>query len=79
GAALRRIDWPGERAPGAAPRGSLLFLPGRADFYEKYLESLAAWHRAGWQVTALDWRWQAGSGRYRADPRVGDVRDFAVW
>ena len=30
---IRRIDW--ERP--ANPRGSLLFLPGRGDHYEKYL------------------------------------------
>ena len=34
GHAIRRIDWPG--ADGGQ-RGSILFLPGRGDFYEKYL------------------------------------------
>lgn len=77
GAAIRRIDW--DRAGDASPRGSLLFLPGRGDFYEKYLETLDHWAQAGWQVTASDWRWQAGSGRHAADPRVGDVSDFSVW
>lgn len=76
GQAIRRIDWPGE---GASARGSILFLPGRADFYEKYLETLDHWHKQGWRVTALDWRWQAGSGRFGADPRIGDVDDFATW
>ena len=77
GAALRRIDW----APvgRAAPRGSMLFMPGRGDFYEKYLESLDHWARAGWHVTAADWRWQAGSGRHTPDPLTGDVSDFGVW
>lgn len=54
-------------------------MPGRADFYEKYLETLAGWADQGWQVTALDWRWQAGSGRFYADPRIGGVDDFATW
>lgn len=73
---IRRIDWP-ESA--AAPRGSLLFLPGRGDAYEKYLEALEHWHRRGWRVTALDWRGQAGSGRLGADPVTGHVEDFAHW
>lgn len=78
---IRRIDWPGavpDRAE-AGPRGSLLFLPGRGDFYEKYLESLDQWHRQGWRVTALDWRGQAGSGRFAANPLTGDIPDFTVW
>ena len=75
GHALRRIDWP---AP-ASCRGSLLFLPGRGDAYEKYLETLAYWHTRGWRVTALDWRGQAGSGRLGSDPFTGHVADFSVW
>ncbi len=75
GHAVRRIDW-----PGAAPaRGSILFLPGRADFYEKYLESLEQWHQAGWRVTASDWRGQARSGRLGKDAVTGHVEDFGIW
>ena len=73
GHAIRRIDWPG------AGRGSILFLPGRGDFYEKYLETLEEWHRAGWQVTAADWRGQAGSGRLGNDAVTGHIEDFAIW
>ncbi|RNJ62120.1 MAG: alpha/beta hydrolase [Porphyrobacter sp. IPPAS B-1204] len=75
GHAVRRIDWPG----GDAPRGSILFLPGRADFYEKYLETLDEWHRAGWRVTASDWRGQAGSGRLGRDAVTGHIEDFGIW
>lgn len=74
---LRRIDWPG--AGGGAVRGSILFLPGRGDNYEKYLETLEQWHRAGWRVTAADWRGQAGSGRLGKDAVTGHVEDFAIW
>ncbi len=77
GHAVRRIDW--DPASGAAPRGSILFLPGRGDFYEKYLETLDGWSGQGWRVTASDWRGQAGSGRMSADPLIGDIADFAVW
>jgi lysophospholipase len=76
GHGLRRIDWPGAAA---APRGSILFLPGRGDAYEKYLETLEEWHRAGWRVTAADWRGQAGSGRLGKDAVTGHVEDFAIW
>ncbi|MFM6932948.1 MAG: alpha/beta hydrolase [Novosphingobium sp.] len=81
GHAIRRIDWPGmAEAGGEAPlRGSILFLPGRGDFYEKYLESLDYWHCDGWRVTALDWRGQAGSGRLSTDPDTGHVSDYSVW
>ncbi len=73
---LRRIDWPGA---GETPRGSILFLPGRGDFYEKYLESLEQWHRAGWRVTGADWRGQAGSGRLGGDDVTGHIEDFSIW
>lgn len=77
--AIRRIDWSAPIAAGSTPKGSILFVPGRADFYEKYLETLDQWAGQGWRVTALDWRWQAGSGRYYPDPRVGGVDDFSTW
>ncbi|MEY4159869.1 MAG: hypothetical protein RLZZ136_490, partial [Pseudomonadota bacterium] len=72
---IRRIDWP---TP-VSCRGSLLFLPGRGDAYEKYLESLADWHAQGWRVTAADWRGQAGSGRLGGDAVTGHVSDFSLW
>ena len=76
GHGLRRIDWPGARE---TARGSILFLPGRGDAYEKYLETLEQWHRAGWRVTAADWRGQAGSGRMGDDPVTGHIDDFSSW
>jgi lysophospholipase len=74
---VRRISFapPADRAP----RGSILFMPGRADFYEKYLETLAEWAEAGWHVSAADWRGQGASGRMTADPMVGDIADFSIW
>ena len=73
---IRRIDWNEGTAPA---RGSMLFLPGRGDFYEKYLESLEEWHRDGWRVTAADWRGQAGSGRLGGDTVTGHIADFGIW
>jgi len=73
---VRRIDWP---LPQGTVRGSILFLPGRGDFYEKYLETLAHWSANGWRVTASDWRGQAGSGRLGLDQVTGHIDDFATW
>lgn len=70
---LRRIDWQG------GGRGSILFMPGRGDAYEKWLETLDGWHREGWNVTSADWRGQAGSGRLGRDAATGHVPDFALW
>jgi len=78
GHVLRRIDWPGGEAGGAA-RGSILFLPGRGDAYEKYLETLDHWHARGWRVTASDWRGQAGSGRLGRDAVTGHIDNFDRW
>ncbi|HEX7709514.1 MAG TPA: alpha/beta hydrolase [Sphingomonadaceae bacterium] len=72
---IRRIDWP---APARA-KGSILFMPGRGDCYEKYLETLDHWARAGWKVTASDWRGQAGSGRLGADKVTGHIGNFHAW
>lgn len=77
GHAIRRIDWTLVEA--APARGSLLFMPGRGDAYEKYLESLDHWHAAGWRVTAADWRGQAGSGRLGIDAVTGHIDDFGLW
>ena len=54
-------------------------MPGRGDAYEKYLETYEHWREQGWQVTAADWRGQAGSGRLGADAVTGHIDDFATW
>jgi lysophospholipase len=89
GHAIRRIDWNAAplpdssashpAAPQAVEAGSVLFLPGRGDNYEKYLESLEQLHRQGWRVTASDWRGQAGSGRLGDDAVTGHIADFSIW
>jgi len=76
GWALRWIRW---GAPDAEPRGSLLFVGGRGDHAEKYLEAFEDWRRAGWHVETFDWRGQGGSGRLSADPHVGHATDFGPW
>jgi lysophospholipase len=77
GHAVRRFDL--DVSAGVAPRGSILFMPGRGDGYEKYLETLIHWHRTGWRVTSADWRGQAGSGRFGSDDVTGHIGDFGMW
>ena len=72
---IRRIDWHGTKAA----RGSMLFLPGRGDHYEKYLETLAYFAAQGWRVTSIDWRGQGASGRLLKEPQVGHIDDFSTW
>ncbi len=64
---------------GDGRRGSILWLGGRGDIVEKYLEAFAGWHDDGWHVTSFDWRGQGGSGRTLPDRRVGHIGDFATW
>ena len=72
GWAHRTFDWPGEEK-----RGSILFLGGRGDIFEKYLETFDHWHLGGWAVASFDWRGQGGSGRLSSDPHCGHAAAFA--
>ncbi|WP_374414773.1 alpha/beta fold hydrolase [Novosphingobium colocasiae] len=76
GAAIRLLDY---GAPAAPLRGSILFLPGRGDAYEKWLETLAHWRAAGWHCASADWRGQALSGRLGLGDLTGHIDDFAIW
>jgi lysophospholipase len=60
-------------------RGSILWLGGRGDIVEKYIEAIDGWSRGGWHVTSFDWRGQGGSGRIGANPLVGHIDDFSIW
>ena len=74
GWALRRFAL--APAQDARPRGTLLFLGGRGDFIEKYLESYAHFRRAGWRVHGFDWRGQGESGRLSEHQALGHADDF---
>lgn len=73
---LRRFTWPGKEGE---RRGAMLFLTGRGDMFEKYLESFAHFHGLGWGIGSIDWRGQGGSGRLSANPQLGHCEDFNVW
>lgn len=60
-------------------RGSILWLGGRGDIVEKYIEAIDGWSRDGWHLTSFDWRGQGGSGRIGENPTVGHIDDFSIW
>ena len=73
GTALRTALWP---APAGGVRGSVVLLQGRAEFIEKYGETVGDLTARGFAVYALDWRGQGGFGRTLADTRKGHVDSY---
>jgi lysophospholipase len=74
GVALRVAHWrPTERRV----RGTVCILQGRAEFIERYFETVIDLRRRGFAVVAFDWRGQGGSGREIDNPKKGHVRDFS--
>jgi lysophospholipase len=66
-------------APPLAGGRSLLLLPGRTEFLEKYEDVLAELRGRGFRVASLDWRGQGASSRLLADPKRGHVDDFRAF
>jgi hypothetical protein len=64
GVRLRYAVSPG--LPGG--RGTVCILPGRADFIERYFETIRDLQARGYAVAILDWRGQGGSDRLRWRP-----------
>jgi lysophospholipase len=54
-------------------------LPGRAEFIEKYFETIAELLARGFAVVALDWRGQGLSERQLRNRRKGHIDDFEVY
>lgn len=73
GVRLRVVAWP---AP-AGGRGTVLILPGRTEWAEKYALTAGALRPQGWGAVAVDWRGQGLADRALADPLIGHVEDFA--
>lgn len=68
-----RLRFGHRRAGVAQPRGTMVVLPGRAEFIEKYTETLDELAASGFATAILDWRGQGGSDRYFALPLRGYV------
>lgn len=63
-------------AGGGPARGTVVVLPGRAEFVEKYEETLADLQARRFAVAALDWRGQGMSDRLLPRREPGHVADF---
>ncbi len=59
------------------PRGTVLILGGRAEFIERYFETMNDLMRMGFAVATFDWRGQGLSQRLLKDRNHGHIRSFA--
>lgn len=76
GKPLRFAVWQATRGP---RRGTVCLFQGRAEFIEKYFETIADLRGRGFAVATFDWRGQGGSFRELTNPLKGHVRDFAEY
>lgn len=58
-------------------RGSVLLLPGRTEYIEKYGRVIKDLTAGGYAVAVIDWRGQGYSDRLADDPALGHVETFA--
>lgn len=72
GVELRYARW----APPPGRKGTVCLFQGRAEFIEKYFETVRDLRARGFAVAALDWRGQGLSQRVLGNPRKGYVRSF---
>jgi lysophospholipase len=76
GARLRYAVW---NVPGT-PRGTVVVLPGRGEFIEKYAtEIVGELVGRGYAVIAMDWRGQGLSDRLLPDREKGHIDSFATY
>jgi lysophospholipase len=75
GTKLRVITW----MPQGVARGTILLMQGRAEFIEKYFETVTELLARGFGVVAFDWRGQGGSGRSVTPASKGHIADFALY
>ncbi len=61
---------------GSEKRGTVVILNGRADYVERYFETMTDLQRRGFHVAGFDWRGQGGSQRAFRDSLRGHVRSF---
>ncbi len=75
GVSLRFARW----QPPAGRRGTVCIFQGRAEWIEKYFETVRDLRARGFAVAALDWRGQGLSDRALSDRRKSYVRDFSEY
>src|SRR5437660_106767 len=75
GVSLRFARW--EPPPGR--KGTVCLFQGRAEYIEKYFETVRDLRARGFAVATLDWRGQGGSVRALRNWRKGYVRNFSQY
>ncbi|AWN39491.1 alpha/beta fold hydrolase [Methylobacterium durans] len=73
GCELRAATW---RPTTRTVKGTVCLLQGRAEFIEKYYETVSDLRRRGFCVVAFDWRGQGESAREVDNPHKGHVARF---
>ena len=75
GVALRFGRW----APPPGRKGTVVVLQGRAEYIEKYFETVRDLRARGFAVATFDWRGQGLSDRALTDRHKGHVRNFSQY
>src|SRR4030081_644959 len=75
GMALRFARWP----PPPGRKGTVCLFHGRAEFIEKYFETVRDLRARGFAVAALDWRGQGLSDRALPDRNKGHIDNFSQY
>ena len=75
GVSIRFARW----HPPPGRKGTVCLFHGRAEFIEKYFETVRELRSRGFAVATLDWRRQGKSDRALDDPRKGHVGDFSEY
>jgi lysophospholipase len=75
GRTLRAARW----RPAGEVKGTVLVVQGRAEFIEKYFETIGELLARGFAVATFDFRGQGGSERGLKDARRGYVYDFGKY
>ena len=73
GVEIRFARW----APPPGRKGTVCLFQGRAEFIEKYYETVRDLRARGFAVATIDWRGQGGSERALRNSRKGYVRRFS--
>lgn len=76
GAQVRFARW---GPPKRGRKGTVCVFTGRAEFIEKYFETVSDLRQRGFAVAMIDWRGQGGSSRARRNRAKGHVDDFAQY
>ena len=75
GVNLRFARW----APPPGRKGTVVVLQGRAEYIEKYFETVRDLRARGFAVATFDWRGQGLSDRALSDRLKGHVRNFSEY